>query len=436
MLILLSCVPLDTKSDLDVVPAGDTAAFVARWTSLVSGPSQLEVRFDDETLTFSDPTPTDTHELLIVGVPPRTVAEVAVIEDGAAGGSAVLETPALPSWAPDLDVAVDDPALQASGLTLVPLVLDAPAGVLLIDGRGRPVWAWPPVDGTELATRARLSLDGRHILFNAAAPNADDPGLIQRVSLADGTAETVMINGLHLDFAEYTDGGYLGLSWEIRELEGRRILADTVVERDPSGAERVVWSAWDWFEPDLTRAWPRSYPADLDVEDWTHINGLSYDPVEDAVYLTMTFNNGVAKLDRASGELLWVVADQYGNVRPTTPGLVELPHSAERTDTGDVLVFNRGDLSDVSTGSAWVVEIDVDTSAGTASEIWSYEPPDPLVVGFLGSAARLDNGNTLISWSSAGRLEEVTADGEVALQLGTALGSAFGFASRIPAFGQ
>lgn len=75
--------------------------------------------------------------------------------------------------------------------------------------------------------------------------------------------------------------------------------------------------------------------------------------------------------------------------------------------------------------------MELDPEAGTVTEVWSYAAPDCLSVPFLGSAERLPTGNTLISWSAAGRIDEVTADGELAWQVGLPLGVGFGFAEHI-----
>jgi hypothetical protein len=78
----------------------------------------------------------------------------------------------------------------------------------------------------------------------------------------------------------------------------------------------------------------------------------------------------------------------------------------------------------------------VDQEARTASEAWSYTDPDRLLVAFLGSAQRLENDNTLITWTSAGKLNEVTQDGAVAWQISTSIGAGFGFSSRYPRPGE
>jgi hypothetical protein len=130
-----------------------------------------------------------------------------------------------------------------------------------------------------------------------------------------------------------------------------------------------------------------------------------------------------------------VVSDQDGDFAMSEPDLVQMPHSAVRLEDGGLLVFNRGDIGHIDEGAAFVVELALDEGSWTAEPRWTYTSPDELIVAFLGSAQRLGNGNTLIAWSSAGEVSEVTPDGEVAWQIGSNIGAAFGFSTRVRQLG-
>ena len=45
----------------------------------------------------------------------------------------------------------------------------------------------------------------------------------------------------------------------------------------------------------------------------------------------------------------------------------------------------------------------------------------------MGDVYRLPNGNTLITWSALGQIDEVTPDGEVVWRLRSEIGKGFGF---------
>ncbi len=422
-----------TGTDFAVGTAGMDTVLIARWTTEAPTTGTVHASFGDEVLSFPESEAGTTHEVLLIGVPAATAATVTLEQGGEELASVDVQTGALPAWVPEMTYTTGTTGFE--GVTLVPIVPDGGGGVVAVDGKGRVVWSYPPThSASELIVRARLSLDGRHVLYNTPADSADAPGAVHRVALLDSSRDTIELTGGHLDFVEPTPGGYATLGWDLRELEGRRFAGDHIVERDPDGTERIVWSVWDWFEPDLERTWPPQYLADPEVEDWSHINGLAYAPDEDAYYVTMTFNDGVARIDRATGALTWVLANSDSDFVWGDDRLVQQPHGVQRLDDGGLLVFNRGYYGDPGSHSE-AVEITLDETAWTADRRWSYADPGGIKVLFLGSAQRLDSGNTLISWSSGGQLDEVTPEGELAARLSTAIGAAVGFCVRVEGLG-
>jgi len=61
--------------------------------------------------------------------------------------------------------------------------------------------------------------------------------------------------------------------------------------------------------------------------------------------------------------------------------------------------------------------------------VWEFEPDPTLWIYCLGDVSRLPNGNTLITWGTSGRIEEVTPEGETVLQIDLPLGAGFGYTS-------
>ena len=74
-------------------------------------------------------------------------------------------------------------------------------------------------------------------------------------------------------------------------------------------------------------------------------------------------------------------------------------------------------------------ELSISGGKGTAKEVWSYV--SNLTVQILGDVQRLENGNTLITFSTAGEIREVNPSGQV-LQTIKSVGSGnlFGFAEK------
>jgi hypothetical protein len=73
-----------------------------------------------------------------------------------------------------------------------------------------------------------------------------------------------------------------------------------------------------------------------------------------------------------------------------------------------------------------VVAISWDEAAQTLREDWSYEDPDSGAVQVLGDAQPTPSGGALASYSTLGRIIEVTEAGEVVWTLETEAGAGFG----------
>ena len=77
-----------------------------------------------------------------------------------------------------------------------------------------------------------------------------------------------------------------------------------------------------------------------------------------------------------------------------------------------------------------VREFVIDEDNLTAEEVWSYVREPSVYVYAKGDVERLTNGNTLVTWSSSGEIQEVTPDGSVQWQVNTELGAAITFVTR------
>ena len=74
--------------------------------------------------------------------------------------------------------------------------------------------------------------------------------------------------------------------------------------------------------------------------------------------------------------------------------------------------------------------IELSPEEGTATRGWSYHSDDCVLVLFYGEARRLDNGNTLVFFSSSGQISEASPEGETVWQVNADIGGAFGFGER------
>ena len=145
-------------------------------------------------------------------------------------------------------------------------VLGAITAVTIINADGHIVWYH--TDDRKLDFyRARLSVDGKSLLYNAAKisgePSPDSE--IVRVSL-DGTQTTsIPIPLLAHDFVEHPDGTLAALAFEDRDVDGMRMRGNKLVEVAPDGTQRTVWSSWNCFDPATRQG--RRPGAGMDVRE-------------------------------------------------------------------------------------------------------------------------------------------------------------------------
>jgi hypothetical protein len=430
---MAACVPSTGGLGGVDVTLGDVPTVIhARWSSVNAETGSVTAHFGDDAITATEPTPTTDHDLLLVGIPAYTDVAVDVVS-GDEHATATITTGALPAWVPDVRWSADAPDAAAGGFTLAPVFTVEGSGVVVFDGAGRAVWAADRAeDNVGAVTRARLSRDGTALLYNANASALDEDGYVVRLPLDGGPPTLTAMPGLHTDFVELPDGRFAALGWELHTLDdGRTISSDVLQEFDGDGVARTVWRVWDDFRPDPGALFEDRYPGDPDIADWSHTNSLFYDEDQGDYYVTMTWDDGVARVHRETGELVWTLAGQGGDFHNSGEGRVAWrPHTVQTTD-GGLLVFNRGDPRD-PTSCSEATDVGIDEAEGAAWRSDAFTSERCMLVTFLGSAQRLDDGNTVVSWSAAGQMDEYAPDGRLAWRVATDMGAGFGFALRVP----
>ncbi len=356
------------------------------------------------------------HEQDLLGLEADTTYYYRVVttgEGGSASGTLSIRTGDLPLGMPPLSLTGEG----HDGFVLVP-VLGATTAVLVIDADGKIVWYHE--DDRDLDFyRARLSVDRKSILYNAASISGtpSEASELVRVSL-DGTQTlSVPLPLLAHDFVEHPDGTLGAMVVEYRDFDGKTLRGDEIVEVDPEGEISTVWSAWDCFDPATT-------PGD-DIElGWTFANALDYDPEEEAYYLGMRNFSSIVKIDRASGACEWVLGT-FGGTFDFAPGSAHFLHQHQfEVRQNHILVFdNDGSSGDESR----VLEYELDFEANVATEVWRYTADPPVYTFVLGEPARLADGDTFVNWSAAGQMERVSPDGTSKWKLNSGVGYAFGF---------
>ncbi|MCB9779688.1 MAG: aryl-sulfate sulfotransferase [Alphaproteobacteria bacterium] len=428
LLLLLACTD-GGKGDvsLDGLTADQSEAiatvFTASWTSDVDTPSWLEATLADGRVvtTPADAGGTD-HQAVLVGLPASTDFELRAVAAGGESEPLALTSGNLPQTMPQLSGGGEGNDQYA----FIPAIGSSTAA-LILSPQGEIVWYH--TESRELDVyRVRPSVDGTGVWYSAASVSGDPAADSELVHVSwDGSQiDTVPIPLLAHDFVEHPDGTLATIVVEYRDHGGEELRGDKLVEVAPDGTQTTIWSAWDCFDPDTA-------PGDEPVLGWTFANALDLSPDGTEYHLGIRNFSSILRIDRATGACLEVIggfaADAPGDADVIRVDDDEFEHQHQFELVGDrLLVFDNEGLGGQQSRA---VEYHLDRDAGTAEPVWEYAP-DGLYSFVLGDVKRMDDGDTLITWSVAGEIDRVTADGTAEWTVNTSLGSAFGFATWTP----
>ena len=383
--------------------------------------------------------PATAHEHLAWGILQGAAYELSVeveAPDGITCSDTVTgQAGALANDTPDVYADTPQVDLVDGGFTVLAAVDGISRWLIVTDESGEVVWSWhidPSRLGVSQVEHAFLTADGRGIEFAGQAQGEGEPGVIATVGLDGELVSTVVVNGIHTSFVPLPDGGWGALGWEVREFDDGgvpvKLLGDTILEVAADGTSRRVWGSFDEHTPDLSVEWLAGwYLPDPEVGDWSHVNWISYDPAGEDFLVTATFNDGVFRIDRATGAEVWSAgtSDAQVIVPRQEPPLLGRPRSVVATADG-LLVFNRNKGSDASLQTCSQA-VDLAIVGDDVSAERTYGSESCQLVSFMGDALRLPNDNTLTVFSSVGVVDQSAPDGSLVQRLTVDTETVFGF---------
>jgi arylsulfate sulfotransferase len=337
--------------------------------------------------------------------------------------TSTVVTGPVPPFLPHLETTTLDAALDPGGFVVTSLI-SFPSAAVILDADGEYVW-WYRAENEEVPiTRVRLSRDGRWmmvlvselILTEDAGMMEDQPFL--RVRMDGSEVVTTGVPGAHHDFLEHTDGTVAFIAHDVREIEYENIRGDRIIEVSPDDAIEEVWSVWDHMD------YHEGQNQDPGT-GWTHANALDYDEDDEAYYIGLRNYSCIHKVDRGIGEVLWTLGSPESDYRLADGGthFFEHQHQFEILD-GSILVMDNGGTEAGSRAE----EFSLDLSLAEALPVWNYQADPPVVTFALGDVQRLPAGETMVTWSTAGQIDLISAEDELIRQVNVGIGGTFGYA--------
>ena len=365
------------------------------------------------------------YSVVVVGLKPTTAYRVRAVMESEAGSwqSDALDvtTGSAPTSFPTIETTLEPDLPQAGGF-LVTALMGSMFSAAILDGDGDPVWWYPFESGDQFVTRAMISHDRQWVLFinEGRVFDGDQPGEnygteIVRIRLDGTDMETIPIPGGNHDFVELPDGTVAVVTYHDHEGGAGQGIADSIVELRPDGDVVRVWTGWEMAEE-----W--NAPV-VEGDSWGHANAIDYDLATDCYYLSLCGYNAIVTIDRATGEVVSVIGGMCSDYTSSLDPPFQFQHQFQFFDDR-LLVF---DNADVEGYTSYVREFVLDPQNGTMDLVWSYRTDPPIYCGVMGDMERLPNGNTLVTWSPAGLIEEVTPEGRVVRRLSSEIAATFGY---------
>ena len=346
---------------------------------------------------------------------------VVVVSDGGEllGEEIPFETGPLPSDMPTFTVTEQIPELAPSGYFITSLIGSSLTSIV-VDTDGEVVWWAGLPDGVTGTTKQ--SLDGEFIY--GIARNA-----LQKVRMGGEQVETIDLPGIHHEFVELPDGTVAFLAYDVCEHDavgGATVQGARVAELMPNGTVRKAFSLWD------VQDW---HAGDFEEENGKyvlgHANAIDYDAEENAYYVSFLHFESIWKIDRATGDVIWKMGGKDSDYGLGGGGLgTDLfqgaSHGFDRLEDGIVVFHNGLDELASSVAEYTMVEPDMELD-----EVWSYTPDPPITTYVLGDTIRRNDGTTIVTWSTAGQIDVITPDAELAWSLNAPLGAALGYTTFV-----
>ncbi len=430
-----------TTPDAPVLSVSEVIPTVATvsWTTSEPSYGYVEFGMDGE---FDQATPmteeaTTEHSVVVYGLKAGGTYDLRAVSVDASEETTVSEAVSVtldlpPAELPGLTISEHDEAATApGGFVLATLIQPDQSWVVIIDRDGDIVWYWE--------VEAGLSVPGAHFdvsthsvtFMQVDVLGLSDVAQIYRVSL-DGTEVTTTraLMGHH-EALRHEDGTMSWLSFDFRTVEyggemieivGDRILEIPEGSTDEDYAE-TVFSILDKTLPYAHCEHFYDEVFNTRALDFSHFNSLVYDKDRD-VYMAMSRNlDTFLIIDRKTGEVLTHIGGDYADI--ATADSADMWSHAHMTQAwdGGFMVFDNGVHYDPMRSR--VVEYALDVDEGTLELVWEWTDPDDLFNPIFGDAQKL--GDTyMTSWTTLGRLQEVSAEGEVVWRAETDIGTAMG----------
>ncbi len=296
-----------------------------------------------------------------------------------------------------------------------------PSHLLLVDGRGEPVYyqtqsqgGWAAIDlkrqpGNRLSYWAQHG-SRFHLLDNTytevdtiGAGNGYLADLHELQMLPNGEALLMIYDYQPVDMSQVISDGL-----------NPSLVAGVVIQAIDAADDVVFeWRTWDHFPITET-----SVPLIANYIDYVHSNALELDG-DGNLLLSSRHLDEITKIDRDTGAIIWRWGGLHNEFTfiDDPEGRFYHQHDVRRLPNGNVSLFDNHNETAVVNSRAVIYALD--EISKTATLVWAYHHAPEVMSFAMGSHSQTPDGRTLIGWGSAPEvaLTELDPDGSTRLEL-------------------
>jgi hypothetical protein len=157
------------------------------------------------------------------------------------------------------------------------------------------------------------------------------------------------------------------------------------------------------------------------VDGACHVNAIEYSPEDNTLVFSDLDHDNYTKVT-LEGEVVWVLGGDSSHFDGAGAAWSR-QHGVDVLGLDRFLIFNNG--SGGGGEGSLAIEILLDFGSMTATRAWTYA--GGISNAIMGDVQRLDNGNTIVAYSTQGVLHEVGPDQTLLQELSWPIGGAFGY---------
>ncbi len=298
-----------------------------------------------------------------------------------------------------------------------------PPALFILDDSGEPVYIQPTQVGLNTTDFKRQTVGGVPYLVyhTGVSVNVWTNGSYYVLDQGYNLVDTWTIgNGYGADEHEMQllDNGnalllsYVTIPWDLSPYGGPadgQIVDILIQEQDPS--KNVIFEWHGSQHVPLTDTYSSLTRSPV---DYMHTNAIEAD--QDGNLLISNRNTSdIVKINRQTGDIIWRLGGKANEFDFTNDVGFTTQHDIRRLANGHITLFDNGNMHVPAYSRA--VEYTINEQTKEVTRVWQYPEDTSLFAPFMGSAQRLDNGNTIIGWGAIPRVSEIRPDGSKALEL-------------------